>query len=59
MLRIGIIHEMLVLNRHPENSSMGTSRKTKYMCTNAVGSLDSRVQAHGSTLVNAVMFSVN
>lgn len=54
---IGIIYERLVLNRNTENSTE-TSRKTKYTCTNAVGSLDKEVQAHGSALVIAFIFSV-
>lgn len=37
---------------------METSRKTKYTCTNAVGSLNKEVQACGSALVIAFIFSV-
>lgn len=37
---------------------MGTGGKTKYMCTNAVGSLDREVEVHGSSLVIAFIFSV-
>lgn len=54
----GIIHKRLVLNSNTENSSMGTGVKTKYMCTNTVGSSDREVQACGSSLVIAFIFSV-
>lgn len=53
---IGMIYERLVLNRNTDNS-MGRSGKEKYMCAN-VGRLDKKVQACGSSLVIAFIFSV-
>ena len=53
---IGIIYERLVLNRNTDNS-VGRGGKEKYMYTN-VGRLDKEVQACGSSLVIAFIFSV-
>lgn len=55
---IGIIYERLVLNTNDVENSMGTSGKTKYLCTKAVGSLDKRVRAHGSSPVIGFILSV-
>lgn len=51
-------NKRLVLNRNTENSSMGTGEKTKFMCTNTVGSSDRAVQTCGSSLVIPFIFSV-
>ena len=56
IMLIGIIYERLVLNRNTDNS-VGRGGKEKYMCTN-VGRLDKEVQACGSSLVIAFIFSV-